>query len=150
MRLAAPLLTILCLAGTAAHAQPPELDYVQFCAGCHGFDGAGSARNDVPDIRNNVSHLAAVPSGRAFLIQVAGVAQAPLDDTALARLMNWLLARFDPAHLPADFEPYSADEVGRLRDTRPGDLMALRAVAVTDLARAAAATDTNPTRTGAP
>lgn len=150
MRLAALLLTALCLAAPAVEAQPPELDYVQFCAGCHGFDGAGSARNDVPDIRDNISELAKVPSGRAFLIQVAGVAQAPLDDAALARLMNWLLARFDPAHLPDDFAPYTAAEVGRLRDTRPGDLTALRAVAVADLARAATTPDTTPNRTGAP
>jgi len=43
------------------------------------------------------------------------VAQAPLDDAALAAVLNWMLHRFDPAHLPADFVPYTAAEVGPLR-----------------------------------
>ncbi|MEQ8231878.1 MAG: hypothetical protein RLW61_11145 [Gammaproteobacteria bacterium] len=123
----------LALAGVA-QAQPPELDYLQHCLGCHREDGSGSARNGVPDMRGVIGRFARVPSGRAFLVQVAGVAQAPLDDAALAALINWLLPRMDAAGLPDDFTPYTAAEIGRLRAARPGDLGALRAQALADLA----------------
>ena len=124
---------ILGLGGSsAALAQPPDLDYLQFCVGCHREDGSGSAQNGVPDMRGVIDRLAGAPTGRDFLIQVAGVAQTPLDDAALARLMNWLLPRMGV--LPAGFVPYAADEVARLRATRPADLPAQRAQAVAELA----------------
>ncbi|MEX2479828.1 MAG: hypothetical protein WD928_03105 [Gammaproteobacteria bacterium] len=119
--------------GQPALAQSPALDYVQHCAGCHRDDGSGSARNGVPDMRGVIGRLAGVPTGRDFLIQVAGVAQTPLDDEALARLMNWLLPRMGEAALPADFKPYTAAEIARLRATRPADLPAQRAQAVAEL-----------------
>jgi hypothetical protein len=31
--------------------------------------------------------------------------------------MNWMLYRFDRPHVPANFQPYTAEEVGRLRQT---------------------------------
>jgi hypothetical protein len=113
-------------------AQPPALDYLQFCVGCHREDGSGSAQNGVPDMRGVIDRLVTAPTGRDFLIQVAGVAQTPLDDAALARLMNWLLPRMGA--LPADFMPYAADEITRLRASRPADLPAQRAQAVAELA----------------
>jgi len=113
-------------------AQSPDLDYLQFCVGCHREDGSGSAQNGVPDMRGVIDRLAGAPTGRDFLIQVAGVAQTPLDDAALARLMNWLLPRMGV--LPTNFVPYAADEVGRLRASRPADLPAQRAQAVAELA----------------
>jgi len=135
---------LLLAAATAVSAQPPETDYLQFCLGCHREDGSGSARNGVPDMRGVIGRFAHVPSGRAFLIQVAGVAQAPLDDAALAALMNWLLPRMDAAGLPRDFAPYTAAEVADLRAARPGDLGALRAQALADLAAAGHITNSPP------
>jgi len=44
-----------------------------------------------------------------------GVAQAALDDTALADVLNWILERFGRDDLPQGFVPYAAAEVGRLR-----------------------------------
>ena len=43
------------------------------------------------------------------------MAQAGLDDAALAGVLNWLLEHFDHAHVPPGFTPFTADEVGRLR-----------------------------------
>ena len=34
--------------------------------------------------------LLATPAGRAYLVRVPGVAQAPLDDERLAALLNWV------------------------------------------------------------
>jgi hypothetical protein len=56
-----------------------------------------------------------VPGGREVLAQVPGVAQAPLDDAALAAVLNWVLRRFGGAEVPADFAPYTPEEVATLR-----------------------------------
>ena len=113
---------------------PAELDYLQFCSGCHQSDGSGSVSNHVPQLPGSVGHFTRTAAGRAFLIQVGGVAQAPLADGAVAALLNWMLPAFDRANLPADFAPYSAAEVASARATRPGDLAAARSHVVKQLA----------------
>jgi mono/diheme cytochrome c family protein len=132
--LVASALALLAGAAAPARAQPPEHDYLQFCVGCHRVDGSGSAQNGVPDMRGVVGRFLRTPTGRAFVVQVAGVAQAPLDDAALATLLNWLLPRMDAAGLPDDFQPYTAAEVAHLRATRPGDVPAMRQRALDELA----------------
>jgi hypothetical protein len=69
----------------------------------------------VPALAGSLARFTRVAGGRAYLVRVPGVAQAPLDDVALAALLNWVLRRFDPDSLVADFSPYQAAEVGRLR-----------------------------------
>jgi mono/diheme cytochrome c family protein len=110
-----------------APAQEPALNYLQYCVGCHMQDGSGSAANNVPDMRGTIGHFVQIPQGRAFLIQVAGVAQAPIPANELAALMNWLLPTLSANEMPAEFTPYSAAEVAQLRSLRPADLPAMRA-----------------------
>ena len=97
-----------------AHAYAPNVEYALNCQGCHRADGAGTP-GSVPPLAGSVARFLAVPGGREYLVQVPGVAQAPLDDASLARVLNWMLERVDPTHVPAGFVPYAADEVGRLR-----------------------------------
>jgi mono/diheme cytochrome c family protein len=92
----------------------PETNYMLHCQGCHRPDGSGLP-GEVPDLRDHVARFLAAPGGRAFLVQVPGAANAPLSDADLAALLGWILRRFDPAHVPADFAGYTADEVGALR-----------------------------------
>lgn len=128
----------LCVAifgGVDVYADEAAHDYLLYCSGCHRDDGSGSAVNQVPPLPGSVGNFVHTAAGRAFLIQIAGVAQTPLGDAALARLMNWLLARFGAAELPADFKPYTGDEVARYRATRPADQSAQRASVVAELAR---------------
>lgn len=106
----------------AGQATAAAEHYLLHCSGCHMDDGAGSARNDVPDMRHSIGHFVRSASGRAYLAQVAGAAQAPLDDAALAALLNWMLPAFSAAELPGDFAPYTAAEIARLRAARPADL----------------------------
>ena len=117
-----------------ARTTPAELDYLQFCSGCHQSDGSGSVGNHVPRLPGSVGHFARTTEGRAFLIQVGGVAQSPISDAAVAALLNWMLPAFDSANLPPDFTPFSAAEVATARATRPGDLAAARARVVSQLA----------------
>ena len=111
------------LAAAAAAAEPgAEEDYVLHCSGCHRLDGSG-APGVAPGLRG-VGWLLAAPGGRAYLARVPGVAQAPLDDARLARLLNFVLREL--AASPA-LPPYTADEVGRLRREPLRDTRAARA-----------------------
>ena len=109
-------ITLLVLTGaaTAAYAYSPETNYTLHCQGCHLADGTASA-DKVPALAGSVAQFLRVPEGRAFLVRVPGVANAQLADADLAALLDWTLRRFDAANLPADFVPYTADEVHRLR-----------------------------------
>lgn len=89
-------------------------DYSRNCQGCHGADGAGIP-NAVPRLRNFIGYFAHLPEGRTYLIRVPGVAQAPLDDTRLAAVVNWMLIAYSRDQLPPGFQPFTADEVGGLR-----------------------------------
>ncbi len=113
------------LAAGAGRADP-ALDYVLNCQGCHLPDGRG-APGRVPPLKDHVARFLALPEGRAFLIQVPGVARSALSDERIAALMNWLVARFDPEHLAADFRPYTAEEVAALRANPRAQVSARRA-----------------------
>jgi mono/diheme cytochrome c family protein len=94
----------------------PALDYVLHCQGCHQAGGLGLA-GAVPALKDSVARVVAAPGGREYVSRVPGVAQSQLDDAAVARLLNWMVAYYDPAHLPADFRPFTAEEIaaGRKR-----------------------------------
>jgi mono/diheme cytochrome c family protein len=87
------------------------------CQGCHRPDGTGSEAT-APSLAGTVSKFLSVPGGREYLGRVPGVATSPLSSADLANLMNWMFWRFDREHLPANFTPFTAEEIARLR-TRP-------------------------------
>jgi hypothetical protein len=84
------------------------------CQGCHRPDGTGSA-GTAPSLAGTVARFLSVPGGREYLGRVPGVATSPLSNADLSEVMNWMLWRFDKEHLPANFQPYTAAEVGQLR-----------------------------------
>ena len=111
-----PAVLLLLLAASSGWAtEPAEADYMLKCQGCHLPDGSGFPARQVPDLRNQMGRFLSVPGGREFLVQVPGSAQTALNDADLARLLNWMLLRFSAAQLPADFQPYTAAEIGALR-----------------------------------
>jgi mono/diheme cytochrome c family protein len=125
--LAAGLMAVL---GSAAAQPPPAAapagvlnprrawqNWTLNCQGCHRPDGTGSA-GTAPGLADTVARFLAVPGGREYLGRVPGVATTPLADADLAELMNWIFWRFDKDHVPADFRPFTAEEIGRLR-SRP-------------------------------
>jgi len=84
------------------------------CQGCHRPDGSGS-EGTAPSLAGTVSKFLNVPGGRDYLGRVPGVATSPLGNADLAELMNWMFWRFDKEHMPADYVPFTAEEIGRLR-----------------------------------
>ena len=131
------LLAGFALAGTAPaganyagvrDADQAHVDYMLKCQGCHRPDGSGDDQS-APPLRQKVAQFLTVTGGREFLGRVPGVATANLDDARLANLLNWTLYHFDASHVPANFRPFTAAELGRLRQEP------LRAERVTTRAR---------------
>jgi mono/diheme cytochrome c family protein len=115
----------LLLCAAAAHAEPPQVNYMLHCMGCHLMDGGGMPP-EVPRLAGRVGYYLEVPEGRRYLVQVPGAAQSLLDDAALADVLNWILAELGRESVSAGFEPYTGAEVGRYRRRPPEDIDALR------------------------
>ncbi len=111
-----------------------RFDYMMSCQGCHRDDGRGHPGN-VPDLRDELGLLLAEPGGRRYLVQVPGSRNAAMDDAALASVLNWMVPTFSAATLPADFKPFTADEVHRFRNEPIGDIAADRAKLIEEINR---------------
>jgi hypothetical protein len=113
------------LAAVAAGAYTPDVEFALNCQGCHRADG-GETPGSVPAIKDHVARFLAVPGGREYLVQVPGVAQAPLDDETLAAVLNWMVHHYDETHVPTDFTPFTAPEVAKLRTDPLVDVESVR------------------------
>ena len=101
-------------------------DYVRQCQGCHGEHGKG-APPAIPRLLGVIGYYAHVPEGRAYLVRVPGVANAPLDNARLAAVLNWTLQAYSAAQLPKYFQPFTTEEVARLRAEKLTWVVATRA-----------------------
>lgn len=95
-------------------AERARTNYILECQGCHRAD-AGETPNATPALAGFMGRFLSVPGGREYLIRAPGVAMAPLSDTELAELLNWILGTFDAGNVPVSFKPFSAAEIKRLR-----------------------------------
>ncbi len=120
-----PVALLLALAAVAQAGQPAAINYMIHCQGCHVPDGSGIPP-EVPSLVADMGRFLHVEGGRDYLVQVPGTANAPLGDADIAALLNWMLSTYARASLPADFRPYSAAEVARLRAVRLLDPAARR------------------------
>ena len=121
-------------AWAAGNEERAQLQYLQHCSGCHLVDGSGSPSKGVPSMRGALGQFLRVPGGREFIVQVPGVMNSALRDADIANLMNWLLPAVSSETLPAGFQPYTPQEIARLRTSRPADVMAVRATLVGKMA----------------
>lgn len=101
-------------------------DYMLHCSGCHDMDGSGHPAKGIPAFRNQVGYFTAIPEGRAMLMQIPGLLGSGLSDERAAAVTTWLVRQFAGPSLPADFQPYTAAEAKRYRETRPVDITAAR------------------------
>jgi mono/diheme cytochrome c family protein len=101
--------------------RPEPESYMLHCSGCHRADGRG-VPGVAPDLRT-IGPLLRTSAGRAYLGRVPGVAQAPIGDDELARLLNWVLSEL--AGTPPQ-PAYTAQEVQALRAEPLRDPLAAR------------------------
>jgi mono/diheme cytochrome c family protein len=106
-----------CLVSLVASADEPyaraHFDYQMHCQGCHTPDGRGA--DTVPRLKDHVGVFLDSPAGREYLVRVPGSATSALSDERLAQVLNWILLEFAGSSLARDYQPYTAEEVGRLR-----------------------------------
>lgn len=114
MRRVASALALLVLSTPPVQAESPEILYMLQCRGCHLPDGGGTP-GVVPSLAGHVGRFLSVPAGREFLVRVPGSAQSALSDADLARVLNWMIRRFGPVEVARSFDPYTAEEVARVR-----------------------------------
>ena len=126
MRRAVAAIVFVWMAASSAAADGLEAhDYLLNCSGCHRASGLGSTT--VPSL-DRLAELPTTPEARRYLVQVPGVAQAPLSDARLAELLNWLVLRFTGT---APSPLFGASEVGELRRSPFLDPRAARARLIT-------------------
>jgi mono/diheme cytochrome c family protein len=113
------------LALTPARAADPHTEYMLDCMGCHQANGAG-VPGRVPDMRGVLGPLAATAAGRRYLIEVPGVAQAPLSNAALADLLNWMVQDLGDAAGSKHFIAFTPAEVASFRKTPLAEVTATR------------------------
>jgi mono/diheme cytochrome c family protein len=119
------LLIVAILAIThSANAESASNLYLLNCWGCHGSRGEG-IKGTAPSLIG-LGDFLKVPGGRAYIVEVPGVAMSSLNDAQIALVMNWALANLSKSALPNDFSPYTADEVHRYRGVRLADLSKTR------------------------
>ena len=118
--------------GAEVNDQRARIDYMLNCQGCHLPNGEGAG--DVPRMTDFVGNFLKVPGGREFLVQVPGSANAPLADQRLAELLNWMLDEISRDQLPADYRPYTAEEVAEYRTVPLRDVLQARAKLIQKIA----------------
>jgi cytochrome c553 len=127
----------------ASWAEPPSSDvraqrnYLHNCVGCHQTDGSGAPAEGVPSFQGMLGSFLHVSGGREYIVQVPGVMNSSLHDRDIAELMNWLLPRVAGQTLPPGTPPYTAEEIARLRKSRPLDFAATRRDLVSRMREAA-------------
>jgi len=119
------LLVATQFAAHSAHADP-KVDYLLHCSGCHMPDGSGLAPV-VPTLHAVIGRMVAEPAGRAYVVRVPGVSQAPINDEKLTAVINWMLTEFSSETLPDNFKPFTVSEVSRARSQLLADPLKLRA-----------------------
>ncbi|PLW82557.1 cytochrome c, class I [Kineobactrum sediminis] len=85
------------------------------CQGCHTPDGSGAG--SVPRMKGHVGIFLQSQEGREYLVRVPGSATSALNDERLAAVLNWILTEFSGDSMNSPFKAFSAEEVGRLRQS---------------------------------
>lgn len=88
--------------------------WVLNCMGCHTGDAHGIT-GKVPPLTGELGHFVRLPEGREFVMRVPGASNSSLSDAELANVLNWLIDTRNADTRPADFRPYTAQEVAAKR-----------------------------------
>lgn len=146
MKLHSALALFLGLAAGSVFAADGKTIYDANCAACHQPDGAGAV-GLAPPLAGTLGKRVATPVGRQYIpgVVVSGLAGRlvskgvaytgimpnwqQFSDAELAGVVNYVLATFNGAELPADFTPYTAETFAEMREKKPAgkELRAWRA-----------------------
>lgn len=104
-----------------------RLNYLLQCQGCHRAGGEGS-EGSVPDLRPHGLQLLRIPEGRRFFVSVPGSANAPLTDSELAEVLNFIIVDIleDDGGRPDSVPRFTEEEVSEYRSVEIADVDQLR------------------------
>jgi len=120
--------------GGDINPQRAQFNYQMSCQGRHTPDGSGA--NAVPRMRDVVGMFLVTEAGREYLVRVPGSAVSALSDADLAEVLNWIIQEFAGASVTVPFQPYTPQEVGRLRQHPLPEVVQYRAQLLADIASA--------------
>jgi len=112
----------------------PHTNYILRCAGCHGVTGLGAPHAGIPTFPDLVGVFAGDDDGRTYLFHVPGINGASLSDREIAGVMNYVMEAWAGRSLPADFVPFTEEEVTMRRAIPVADVVAFRRAVVERLA----------------
>ena len=95
-------------------AASPRTNYLLYCSGCHRPMGEGKPPN-VPTLHDELGKMMSVNAMRGYLARVPGSAHAPISNSELTEVLNWLLAEFNAETLPENFKELTVKEVTEAR-----------------------------------
>lgn len=119
----AAILSMLLCAPANAEQRSPRTNYILHCAGCHGMDGSGSSKGGVPSLSMIKSFTSDV-AGRVYLLHVPGITYTTLNPQEIADVVNFVVENWGAKEIP--FQPFSAEEVHRLRAMPVDDIVIYR------------------------
>jgi cytochrome c553 len=128
----------------ARAADSPETLYILHCSGCHGMDGQGERRADVPPLPPYVGNFLRDPQGRLYIANVGGVISSGLSDQDTAVVLNWLLERFGESKALDPADRFDAAEIRKLRAQRVADSVGLRRTIASRLKKQGLSCQTTP------
>ncbi len=111
--------------------QQARFDYMMHCQGCHTPDGSGAS--SVPQMKDRVGVFLTSEAGREYLVQVPGSATSALSDARLANVLNWIITEFSGSSRSDQFQPYTEEEVGHLRQHPLNEVARYRAQLLREL-----------------
>jgi hypothetical protein len=117
-----------------AAERDPRTNFILRCSGCHGLEGTGVPNAGIPAFADVVGVFAADADGRTYLVHVPGVVGSSLTNAAIAGVMNYVMERWAGRSLPADFVPFTAEEVAARRAIPVTSVVDLRREIVARLA----------------
>src|SRR5215470_10850082 len=129
------------LVGMAMNAPgaSPAQDYMLYCMGCHGAEAQG-VPGKIPPLAVSLARFMRAAQGRDYVLRVPGAANSVLSDAQLAAVLNWLAERYGAPDAPAP-QPFTPEEVNRVRHTPLANVQATRREVLRRLGAEAPASD---------
>ncbi|MCW5718485.1 MAG: hypothetical protein KIS68_11720 [Bauldia sp.] len=112
----------------------PHTNFILRCSGCHGVTGVGAPLAGIPTFPDVVGVFAGDDDGRTYLFHVPGIVSASLSNREIAGVMNYVMEAWAGRSLPADFVPFTEEEVTMRRAIPVEDVVAFRRAIVERLA----------------
>lgn len=133
------LVATLLVVGAGVHADERGYDpaaareaWTLNCMGCHTSDAHGIS-GKVPPLAGELGHFVRLADGREFVMRVPGASNSSLTDAELANVLNWLIDTRNADTRPADFRPFTAQEVAARRRPALTDVAKHRAALIESL-----------------